>query len=248
MAGPRLLDDILLADNESGSDVLNVRRGVYFELDRSATEVVRLVQSLGPAGAAETLAARYGKPVALVRADVEHVLAVMSGTLASPTSRVRHPTRRGTVSVVRGWLHLTSKVKLDVMYATALVMVIEVLLRSQSVDRASRWLKAPLFDGNEGSDWPPLDLSGLTERERRLLGALAWVQRAWLFDGTCLRRALAAGWVLRRRRPHLCLGLTGSQEVLAHAWLVLEGCSLDGLPGAPMFRRGEHRGGAGQLG
>ena len=87
----------------------------------------------------------------------------------------------------------------------------------------------------------PLDGSYLTDPERRLLGALAWVQRAWLLDPTCLRRALASGWVLRRHKPHLCLGLTGTHDVLAHAWLVLEGRSLDGLPGAPVFKRGDRR-------
>ena len=134
------------------------------------------------------------------------------------------------------------------IYATALVLTVEVLLRLQSVDRVSRWLRAPLFDGSDAVDLPPLDGSCLPDRERRLLGALAWVQRAWLFDATCLRRALASGWVLRRRKPRLCLGHTGSHEVLAHAWLVLEGRSLDGLPGAPLFKRGEHRGRAGGRG
>jgi hypothetical protein len=125
------------------------------------------------------------------------------------------------------------------IYATALVVTVEVLLRLQPIDRVSRWFRAPLFDGSDDVDLPPFDASCLTDRERRLLGALAWVQRAWLFDATCLRRALASGWVLRRRKPRLCLGLTGSDEALAHAWLVLEGHSLDGLSGAPLFRRGE---------
>jgi len=224
---------------------LRLRGGVYFELDRSATEVLRLAQSLGPAGAAAALAARHGKPVALVRADVDRVLGVMSRTAASATTRVRRPTRRGTVSVARGWSRLAFDMKLATIYATAVVVTVEVLLRLQPIDRASRWLRAPLFDGSDDVDLPPLDGSCLTDRERRLLGALAWVQRAWLLDPTCLRRALASGWVLRRHKPHLCLGLTGSDEALAHAWLVLEGHALDGLPGAPLFRRGERQGGAG---
>jgi hypothetical protein len=135
--------------------------------------------------------------------------------------------------------------KLATIYATALVVTAEVLLRLEPIDRVSRRLRAPLSDGSDDVDLPPLDGSCLTDRERRLLSALAWVQRAWLFDATCLRRALAAGWVLRRRKPRLCLGLSDTDEVLAHAWLVLEGRSLDGLPGAPLFKRSEHRGGAG---
>jgi len=41
-AGSPLLDDVLIADSGSGSVVLHLRSGVYFELDRSATEVLRL--------------------------------------------------------------------------------------------------------------------------------------------------------------------------------------------------------------
>ena len=151
--------------------------------------------------------------------------------------------------MARGWSRLAFGMKTATIYATALVVAVEVLLRFQPIDRASRWLRAPLFDGSDHVDLPPLDGSCLTDRERRLLGALAWVQQAWLFDATCLRRALAAGWVLRRRRPRLCLGLTGTHDVLAHAWLVLEGRSLDGLPGAPLFKRGDRReAGAGEHG
>ena len=40
---------------------------------------------------------------------------------------------------------------------------------------------------------PPFDPVSLTSRERLLLAALASVQRRWLFDATCLRRALGAG-------------------------------------------------------
>lgn len=151
--------------------------------------------------------------------------------------------------MARGWWRLAFDMKLATIYATAVVVAVDLLLRFQPIDRASRWLRAPLFDGSDDANLPPLDGSYLTDPERRLLGALAWVQRAWLLDPTCLRRALASGWVLRRHKPHLCLGLTGTHDVLAHAWLVLEGRSLDGLPGAPVFKRGDRReAGAGEHG
>ena len=50
MSGSHASDDVLIADNESGGVVLRLRGGVYFELDRSATEVLRLTQSLGQRG------------------------------------------------------------------------------------------------------------------------------------------------------------------------------------------------------
>ncbi|MGO9660513.1 MAG: lasso peptide biosynthesis B2 protein [Acidimicrobiales bacterium] len=248
MAGPHLPDDLLIADNDAGSVVLRPRSGVYFELDRSATEVLRLAQSLGPSGAAVALAARYGQPVALVRADVDRVLGVISSAVVSSTTRARRPTRRGAWSVARGWWRLAFAMKLATVYATTLVVIVEVLLRSQPIDRASRWLGAPLFAGSDDVAFPPVDSSCFTDRERRVLGALAWVQRAWLLDPTCLRRALACGWALRHRQPRLCLGLTGSDEALAHAWLILEGRSLDGRAGASLFKRGERQAAPGEHG
>ena len=80
-------------------------------------------------------------------------------------------------------------------------------------------------------------MCGAETCERLLLAALASVQRRWLFDATCLRRALGAGWILRRRHPRLCLGLTGAEGALAHAWLVVDGHTIDGLRGAPVFKR-----------
>ena len=183
-----------------------------------------------------------------MRADVDRVLGVMTRATAPSTTRVRRPTRRGTASVARGWARLPLSSKRATSYATLLVIVIEVLLRVQPIDRVSRWLRAPLVDSGGDVDLPALEASHLGAPELGLLDGLAWVQRAWLVDATCLRRALASGWVLRRHKPHLCLGLAGSDEALAHAWLVLEGRSLDGLPGAPLFKRGERQGGAGERG
>jgi hypothetical protein len=114
-------------------------------------------------------------------------------------------------------------------YVTVLVMVVEVLVRLRPVDQAARWARAPLVTCDLGL-LPPLDRNLLTDHELRLLGSLRWVQRLWLADETCLRRALAAGWLLRRRRPGLCLGLADSGGALAHAWLVVEGQALDALP------------------
>ncbi len=114
---------------------------------------------------------------------------------------------------------------------------VEALLYLGRIDRVTRWLGAPLLDSSELEDLPPFDPVSLSSPERTLLGALASVQRRWLFDATCLRRALAAGWILRRRRPRLCLGLTDAEGALAHAWLVVEGHTIDGLPGAPVFKR-----------
>ena len=234
---PRPFDDLLIADNGSGSVALRVRTGVYFDLDRSATEIVRLVQRCGPAEAVEVLAARHGRPTHEIQADVDRVLHTLQHTSLPATTRPRHPTWRGGAAVAMRWSRLPFGAKVATVYASGLVVAVEALLYLGHIDRVSRWLGVPLLDSSELEDLPPFDPASLSNRERMLLGSLASVQRRWLFDATCLRRALAAGSILRRRRPRLCLGLTSADGALAHAWLVVDGHTIDGLPGAPVFKR-----------
>jgi Transglutaminase-like superfamily len=205
-------------------------------LDAMATEVVRLVQDKGAAGTVATLAARHGQPIEAVEADVERVISTIRQSSVAPTARGRHPSLKGSAGVARAWLRLPLSRKVAAAYATVLVVAVEVLIHMSSVDQASQWLRVPLAGSADVDDPPALDASSLSARERELLGALASVQRRWLFDATCLRRALASGWVLRRHHPRLCLGLAGSDEALAHAWLIVDGHALDGLPGATLFR------------
>lgn len=62
---------------------------------------------------------------------------------------------------------------------------------------------------------------------RRLRAGLA-VLRHGPFPDTCLRRALVMGSVLRARGPRLVVGvLRHDGELLAHAWVVVDGVSLD---------------------
>lgn len=234
---PRLFDDLLIADKGRGSVALRVRTGVYFELDGSATEIVRLVERCGPAEAVAVLASRHGRPAHEIKADVDRVLHTLEHTSLPAAARPRHPTWRGCAAVVLRWLGLPLSGKVATVYASGLVVAVEALLYINHIDRVSRWLGAPLLDSSGLEDLPPFDPVSLTGRERMLLGAVGSVQRRWLFDATCLRRALAAGWILRRRHPRLCLGLTGAEGVLAHAWLVVDGHTIDGLPGAPIFKR-----------
>jgi Transglutaminase-like superfamily len=201
-----------------------------------ATEVVKLAQDKGPAGAAAILAARHGQPVEVVEADVERVISTIRRSSAAPTAHGRHPSLRGSAGVARAWLRLPLSSKAAAVYATVLVVAVEILIHVSSVDQASQWLRVPLDGSTDVGELPALDASALSARERELLGALGSVQRRWLFDATCLRRALASGWILRRHRPRLCLGLARSEEALAHAWLIVDGHSLDGLPGATLFR------------
>jgi hypothetical protein len=241
VARARLLDDVVIADRPSGSVVLNLRRGVYFELDRSATEIVKLVQGNGPTAAAAILAERHEVPVEIVARDVDRVLSTIHDSVVVPAAARRHPSWRGCVHAAREWCGLSLPQKYQTLYASTLVVAVEVLLRFASLDKVSRWLRVPLIDSVGALELPPLGPECLTDGEHRLLAVLASAQSRWLWDPTCLRRALAIGWLLRRHQPKLCLGMAGGDNNLAHAWLahawlVVDGHALDGLPGARPFR------------
>jgi len=229
------LDNVVVAPRLGGSVALDLRRGVYFELDERATEILSLVRQHGPLPAAETLATRYQLPVQDMRADVEGVLKTIRDGSAPGTVGIRRPTRRGTLILVRQWVAMPSRVKLAVTYAALLVVVVEILLHFVPLTRAAQLMRVALSKGGVSADLPPIPAADLNNRERLHLQAVEWAYRSWLYDGTCLRRALASGWVLRSRGPRLCLGLTGSKDVLAHAWLVIGDHSVDGLPGAQLF-------------
>lgn len=111
--------------------------------------------------------------------------------------------------------------------ALVLAVVVEVGLRTTTLTRLARALGTPLaVDGLE----PYAERSGellptwgvaRVDATRRLL-------RHWPFGDTCLRQALVCGWLLRRLRPELQLGVARVDgAVRAHAWLVVNGCVVD---------------------
>lgn len=54
------------------------------------------------------------------------------------------------------------------------------------------------------------------------------VMSRWPVDGTCLRHSLVAGQRIRALQPQLRLGVSrGGAGVVAHAWLEVDGRSLD---------------------
>jgi len=231
----RVLRDIVIAPRAGGSVVLDLRKGAYFELDETATEIVKLAKSRGAAAAARTLAARYSLPFGDMATDVAKVLDTLRDVKPASTARIRRPTGKGVSTVATQWRKMSPSLKLAAVYASALVLLVECLLHLVPLPRAARWMKTPLAEDVQVSDLPPIDLTRLSKQEQRRLYGVEWAYRSWLYDGTCLRRSLACGWVLRARQPRLCLGLTKQHDVLAHAWLVIGDHTLDGLPGAQLF-------------
>lgn len=108
---------------------------------------------------------------------------------------------------------------------------IEWALHRRPLPELAAALGVPLLTG-PGAAATERFTERLTGEERRALRAVRRVLRHWPWGNTCLRRALGIGHVLRHRAPALRVGVTKQDgAVKAHAWLEIDGRSLD--PDAP---------------
>lgn len=214
--------------------MLHLPSGTYLHLDAGATRIVNLVSETGEDGAVEALVERFGLEPLRARADVTGVIAAIRGSGAAPASG-RRPTGAGARAVLRSWGRLPWRAKAATARATVLVVIVEIALRTASLETVARRVGVPLLFDEDAASLPALDPSTLTEHERMRIWAVRWVLQAWLFDATCLRRALTWGWVLRGHHPRLCIGLVDEDGVLAHAWLVIGAATVDALEHAHGF-------------
>ncbi len=111
--------------------------------------------------------------------------------------------------------------------ATGLVVAVEIGMRITDVRRLAKLMRVPMESGtvdlpHEAAD----DMDLLSPGEQRAYWATRWVLHRWVYDGTCLRRALAAGFVLRRHHPVLRLGLTDDGHT-THAWVEASGSTYN---------------------
>jgi coenzyme PQQ synthesis protein D (PqqD)/transglutaminase superfamily protein len=219
-------------DSRGETILLHIPSGTYLGLDRSAARIVELLnEDPDPAHAASSLSEQFEIPYALALRDVSAVVASVHGMAAPRTSRGRRPTVAGVRIVSRAWWRLSWRYRLATMRATFIVIVIEVGLKCTDVARLSHWMRIPLATDDAPPPAPaPDDLSGLTESELRAYWSIYWVMARWLYDGTCLRRALAFGWSLRSRHPALRLGMIDEGGAIAHAWIEVEGRAFNSQP------------------
>lgn len=101
----------------------------------------------------------------------------------------------------------------------------ELGVRLVTLPRLTGWLGIAIGTAPEEPTAAPIEATALRYREVLLLRALSTTAPKWPFaDGPCLRQALVAGWILRRHRPRLRLGVARDDEqVLAHAWIEVDG-------------------------
>jgi hypothetical protein len=209
--------------------LLDLRSGTYLGLDASAARIVDLLNhDPDPRRAAAELVSRFGIPLSSASADVEAVIAAVQDLSAPRIDRGRYPTLAGTRVVFKQWWRLPSAHRIATVRAVAIVLIAEVGLATLTLERLARLMGVPLSADRRG---PPLasseDLNRLSQPEQRAYWAVSWVLNRWLFDGTCLRQALAFGWFIRRRHPVLRLGMTDEDGTVAHAWVEAVGVAFN---------------------
>jgi hypothetical protein len=106
-------------------------------------------------------------------------------------------------------------------------VVVELGLRTMRLPRLARLLGTPLaVDGADPVVEPAADL--LPDWALLRMEATRRVLRHWPFGDSCLRQALVCGWLVRRLRPRLQLGVAKVDgDVRAHAWIVVGGAVVD---------------------
>jgi len=222
--------DVLLSVDASGEAVLlHVPSGTYLGLDRTAALIVELLNDdPDQAHAASSLSKRFGIGFDQALADVGAVVENVRSLSAARMGRGRRPTVTGFLAVARSWLRQPWRTRITIIEVATVVLCIELGLKLTDVSRLARRLHVPL--ASDSSAVPiagPDDVSGLSLRERRVYWSVNWVMARWLFDGTCLRRALTFGWFLRRREPVLRLGMIDDEGHVAHAWIEVGGQAFD---------------------
>jgi hypothetical protein len=225
----QLIRDCVAATSPSGDRVLlHLPSGTYLKLDRSAATIVDLLVVYGDVPrAAAALALQFSIPIERAQADVNSVVDTLSNLRASRSSPMRRPTPSGGMQIARQWWSLPTQLQFAVVKAVLVVVVAEIGLRSMDLGTLATRMRVPLTSGMaDPPDQSADGLAGLSMGEQRAYWAAGWVLDRWLFPDTCLRRALVAGFFLRRHQPVLRLGLIGDGDT-SHAWVEAEGMTFN---------------------
>lgn len=123
---------------------------------------------------------------------------------------------------------------LVVLRVVILAPTVELCLRTMAIQRTARLLRirVRLEDGPGAPESLRPELR-MTKQERRTI-AIAWrVLDIGPFNSTCLRRSIVGACLMRRRDHAVRIGvLRMASGFKAHAWLEIDGISLD--PDAPL--------------
>lgn len=206
--------------------MFHIPSGTYLLLDLTASRIAELLVEEGDVGrVAQQLVSEFDVSMERALADVRSVETSVGGLTANRQDRGRLPTVTGAWAVTKGWARLPFEWKLAATKATAVVILVELGLRIMDLRRLSRLLGVPLVDESTHGHQIIGERTCYQLESKQDIHAhwgVEWVLDKWLFDGTCLRQALAFGWFERKKGPRLRIGLI-SDGTLAHAWLEIEG-------------------------
>lgn len=221
----------LLAPLDDGSAVLlNVASGTYLRLNATATTIVELDHAgHSEEAAAHILADRWSIALADALADVRRVLASVEALSARAEQRGRRPRARGVLRVAREWLRLSDGRRALTLQVVPVVALVEVGLRLLNLDRLARFCRVELATDAGAPARDPTLKRAPSHEGARIEWAVRWVLARWSFDATCLRQALVFGYLMRRRRPVMHLGLVEDRGT-AHAWIMVEGHDYNFAP------------------
>lgn len=159
------------------------------------------------------------------RADVVDVSDALRRTwsVPAPGRAGRLPTFRGVARTGAAWWALGSGERRRVILVAFVLGAIEVGMRVVDLRRLSAMVGAPLASTSAPSA-APVAAGAMAHEQARQWAAATWTLARWPFADTCLRRALLAGFMLRRQHPTLRLGLM-PDGATAHAWVEAAGVS-----------------------
>lgn len=137
------------------------------------------------------------------------------------------------IARVRSALRLPAPEQAALARALAAALAVEAGLRVLSLGDLARRLGVRLEDGAahrglESGPAPRGPADGLGPDDVRRVRAVERVFRSWPVRKRCLRRSLALGYLLRRRRPVLRIGVGRDERgaIHAHAWIEVGGTPL----------------------
>ena len=226
------------ASGNADAVILNMRTGTYLQLDSTGALLLTELAQRGVHDTVNGLADRIAGGPSEASERVNELIGLLYQRAGSTQAR-RSLTRGVAAKDWREFRKLSRGAKITVIEAFVLISCIEIALRILPIDTTARIFRVPLATRAEPQveALRELDAGSLTGRERFRRAGVEWTLTHWIFDGTCLRRSLATGWFLRGRRPQLHIGRFDEGEVLAHAWLVLDDHTLDGMDGVRGFVR-----------